>query len=328
MTYEVQAPVVFIIFKRADVTAKVFKRIREVKPKFLYVIADGPRDYVDGEDKQCEETRALTENIDWECEVIRDYSKINLGCRKRVISGIARAFEDHERVIIVEDDCYPEVSFFQFCDELLEKYSDKQEVMNIGGFNSLEQYQTGHSYFFGKYGDLWGWATWKDRWDSVDFELREWAEDKKAIDKVFPQFTDDEKKIFSYYFDYICEGYDTWDYQWDYYRYKRQGLSISPNKSLVTNIGFGENATNTLTFDHPLIDIPSFPMSFPMKHPEKIKANLEFDKLYYEKVVKEPVEKLTTNMIKRKTRGILKKVFGKKYFHLYILPFYNKMKSS
>jgi len=115
-------PLVFIIFNRPDTTQKVFNAIKLAKPKILYVIADGPRINHQDDAQKCAETRNIINQINWPCEVTKDYSEINLGCKQRIVSGINNAFKKYDKAIILEDDCLPNQSFFMFCEEMLEKY--------------------------------------------------------------------------------------------------------------------------------------------------------------------------------------------------------------
>src|SRR5690349_11830361 len=105
-------PIVFLIFNRPDTTERVFSVIRQVRPLRLLVIADGPRDYKPGEEELCRQARAVIESVDWTCEVETNYSDVNLGCMRRISSGLDWAFNKVEEAIILEDDCLPNPTFF------------------------------------------------------------------------------------------------------------------------------------------------------------------------------------------------------------------------
>ena len=129
-----KTPVAFIIFKRPDTTKKVFETIRQIKPSKLFVIADGPREEK-RETEKCAATRAIIDSIDWDCEVLKNYSDLNLGCKKRVATGLDWVFSIVEEAIILEDDCVPHPTFYRFCEKLLEKYRDDKRIMTICGTN-------------------------------------------------------------------------------------------------------------------------------------------------------------------------------------------------
>ena len=130
-----QTPILFVIFNRPDTTKRVFESIRKIRPAKFYIAADGPRPTKEGESKLCEETRNITEDIDWPCEVHRKYSEQNLGCKKGVSSAITWFFDNVEEGVILEDDCLPDPSFFSFCEELLSKYRNTDKVKMISGDN-------------------------------------------------------------------------------------------------------------------------------------------------------------------------------------------------
>src|SRR5690349_3466106 len=99
-------PIALFIYKRPEETQKVFAEIAKIKPQTLLVVADGPKSAM--ERKATEATRAATEQIDWQCTILRNYAPENLGCRSRMASGIDWVFEQVEEAIILEDDCVPE----------------------------------------------------------------------------------------------------------------------------------------------------------------------------------------------------------------------------
>jgi hypothetical protein len=91
--FQIKTPVAFIIFKRPATTERVCDAIRKVKPPKLFLIADEPRVDRPGEAEKCAATRAILERVDWDCEVLKNYSEINLGCGKRVTSGLDWVFD-------------------------------------------------------------------------------------------------------------------------------------------------------------------------------------------------------------------------------------------
>lgn len=238
-------PVAFFIYNRPEYTKIVLDSIRNVKPKILYVIADGPKGELDYED--CKNTRNLFKSVDWNCEVIENYSSTNLGCRNRVSTGLDWVFSLTEEAIILEDDCIPSSSFFNYCRNLLEYYRDDKSVMHIGGtchFDNIKSRDT--SYYFSRYVHIWGWATWKRAWGKYDVEIKTWPRVKK--EKLFDilYISDNEKTYWTNIFDLVYENkIDTWDYQWSYACWYNKALAITPTVNMISNIGFGDNATHT-----------------------------------------------------------------------------------
>jgi hypothetical protein len=168
-------PVALIIFNRPELTARVFAQIAKAKPPKLFVIADGPRPNHPEDAGKCAAAAAVLAQIDWDCEVLENYSDVNLGLARRTITGITWVFEQVEEAIILEDDCVPHPTFFRFCEELLDKYREDERVMEIAGINfEFGQKSTTSSYFFCYHNVNWGWATWRRAWRHFDFTLRLW----------------------------------------------------------------------------------------------------------------------------------------------------------
>jgi hypothetical protein len=268
-----QTAVALFIFNRPDATERVFQEIARAQPRQLFIIADGPRRDREGEAELCAATRALVEQIDWDCAVTRNYADANLGCRERVASGITWLFTQVEEAIILEDDCVPQPSFFPFCEELLARYRNDERVMMISGTNPVAgEVQPGHSYFFTLPSICWGWATWRRAWQHYDLTMRNWPELRETtwlLDLWGSQQAADywQKRL-----DREIAWRDnaafqpTWDYQWFYSCWSRNSLAICPSGNLVSNIGFGETATHTKT-NLAGIYIPSSETSFPLQHP-------------------------------------------------------------
>ena len=279
-----KVPVVFIIYKRLETTIRVWEIISKLKPFKLYVIADGPR--CNEEKFKCLEVRNFVEdNIDWDCELIKVYSDTNLGCAKRVQTGLDHVFEIEEKAIILEDDTLPDPSFFNFCEELLERYKDDKRVAHISGCNLYSnEINLKESYCFSSIVNIWGWATWKRAWNNYDINMPSWDnEDKESF---LSHWCPDRKSIegIRKMFDLHCNNEDpwTWDYQWVYSCWKNKSYSVIPQKNLVTNIGIGPDASNTkLNTQVSMYPKVLQSMTLELTHPQ-IKRNKSFEKKYYE----------------------------------------------
>lgn len=271
-------PVVFIIFNRPDTTSVVFEEIRKYKPKRLLIIADGPRANKENEKFLCECTRNVIK-VDWECEVTKIYSEENLGCKNRIVSGLNEVFELVDEAIILEDDCVPHEDFFTYCENLLDFYKDEERIMAISGDNfQKSDFEIQESYYFSIYPHCWGWATWRRAWSKMDVEMKDWPKYEKS--EEFKEICSDlffKKYWTNIYNDTYLGEIDTWDYQWTYSCWYHQGLTILPSVNLVSNIGFGENATHTVSVDEIMANLPVYSLEFPLKHPTCIKRNFEAD---------------------------------------------------
>lgn len=276
---KLKTPVCLIIFNRPDTTQQVFNVIRQVKPEKLLVIADGPRFNVKGEAEKCVATRSIINQVDWDCEILTQYSEINLGCRHRVSSGLTWVFNTVEEAIILEDDCLPDITFFRFCEELLERYRHDPKIMAISGnnFQFQHNYQQA-SYYFSRYNHIWGWATWRRAWKLYDLDMKLWPSirDNNGLEKLL-----ENSEMAAYWakiFQSAYEGFNTWDYAWTFACWINGGLTILPNANLVSNIGFREDATHTQG-ESQLANLPTKSIGFPLQHPTVVMRNSQADNL-------------------------------------------------
>lgn len=238
-------PVVFIIFRRPDLTARVFQTIRQAKPQQLFIIADGADN--ESDILLCQQSREIAESINWDCEVLINYSDENLGCRKRVSSGLDWVFDQVEEAIILEDDCLPHPSFFGYCQELLSYYRDDERVWCISGDNFQDgQIRGDGSYYFSNYNHCWGWATWRRCWQKYDYNLSNWEAFRDG--RYLKGFLGSELEV--QYWEGIFEKLykfgkpNSWAYIWTFTCWQNQGLTVLPNVNLVSNIGFRSDGTN------------------------------------------------------------------------------------
>jgi hypothetical protein len=273
-----ETPILFLVFNRPGVTRRVFERIRAIKPKQLFVAADGPRKDRLGEDALCQETRRIVESIDWACDVRTLFRTENLGCRNAVSSAISWFFGEVEQGIILEDDCLPAASFFPFCQELLSRYANDPRIMHISGDNFQKGHKRGAAdYYFSIYNHVWGWASWRRAWAHYDVNMTgiKRADIRKLLGSM-------NKSIhFRHYWENAFlktagEEIDTWDYQWTYAIWRRQGLSILPQVNLITNIGFGAEATHTQS-DSWTANLPALEINI-KSHVDKISCHEDADR--------------------------------------------------
>ena len=269
-------PVLFLIFNRPKTTKKVFDVIKDVEPDRLFIAADGPRKNKQGEESLCDQTRKITENIDWPCEVKRLYREENLGCKNAVSSAIDWFFENVEEGIILEDDSLPDKSFFWYCSELLTKYRNNAEIMHIGSNNFQDGISRGTgSYYFSKYPHIWGWASWRRAWKNYSVDISNWRNEKS--NKIFKDMGVVEKIFWKSNFDSVANGaIDTWDYQWVYAIWLNSGICISPNRNLVINIGVGKNSTHIKTNCSYIDNMKLNEISI-LKHPQNKTIDKEAD---------------------------------------------------
>ena len=269
--FKLTTSVLFVVFNRPETTIQVFETIRQAKPPRLYVAADGAREDKEGELEKVKQVREIVNQVDWDCEVKTLFRDKNLGCKIAISSAIDWFFEHEEIGIILEDDCLPHPTFFRFCEELLEKYRDDERIAMISGNNfQFGRKRTNYSYYFSRYPHIWGWASWRRAWKNYDVDMKIWSEIRNGnwLQDLFK-----DKKSVQYWANIFEKTYqgkiNSWGYRWTFSCWIQNALTVIPNVNLVSNIGFGMDATHTKATTK-LSNISTSPIEFPLKHPNFI----------------------------------------------------------
>lgn len=308
-----RTPILFLIFNRPDTTIAVFNEIKKIKPTKLYIAADGPRQDNANDKINCLEARNIIENqIDWDCQVKKLFRNENLGCKIAVSSAVNWFFENEEEGIIIEDDCLPGVSFFEFCRELLEYYRNDNRIMMISGDNFQSNNKLDkNSYSFVRYSYIWGWATWRRAWKYYDVNISKFPAFKDNTERKNVFQTRDEKEYWLSIFQNVYEGkIDTWDYQWSYALFWQNGISIIPNVNLVSNIGFGQSGTHTSLTNNPLANLKTFEIG-KIVHPRLLIVNYDSDEFTFNQILKSKNKKTFVAKIFNKIKSFKKKLLDK-----------------
>lgn len=278
-------PILFLVFNRPKETKVVFEAIKAAKPRQLFVSADGARNNRPGDFENVSAVREIIDSVDWDCEVKTNFREHNLGCKNAVSNGIDWFFSHVEEGIILEDDCLPHPTFFNFCESLLTHYRDNKEVMHIGGNNFQEGIKRGDgSYYFSKIPHIWGWACWRSSWEKYSLAMQGFEDFKKntinelgfsILEKTYWLYTLQKAKD---------DNIDTWDYQWVYTILKNKGKCISPRHNLVTNIGFGDAATHTENSSDKLgkLEVEAIENII---HPSSQEINHSADSYWFKKII-------------------------------------------
>ncbi len=287
MSYNI--PILLIVYNRVDKTRQLLNIIEKIKPKKLFISADGPKQK--NEDiKNCKEVRKIFDNINFKCDLNKKFNETNKGLKINVKESINWFFSNIDKGIILEDDCLPSESFFIFCENLLNKYYDNENIMHINGTNLGINYEDNlkESYFFSKLNHVWGWATWKRAWIHYEDNFNNYL-DYKNTGKILKYFVD--KKITKWminYYDKSFKGIDNiWSTNWSFSILKNNGLCISPKLNLVKNIGFdgsGTSSKSDLFRKFSEVNVDHFEE---ILHPETLIYNVDYDKLAFnEKISK------------------------------------------
>ena len=315
-----RTPVALIVFRRPDLAQRLFDVVRQAQPPKLFVYADGPSPDRPGEDEKCAATRAVfdEEHIDWECEVVRDFSAVNMGPWRRIATGITAAFEAVEECIILEDDCCPHPTFFRFCDEMLERYRDDDRIMHVCGhnFHPESPRDTPYSYSFAWANTPWGYATWRRAWKHFDLAVPDWPALKET--DFLQQIVGDNPEAVQVYrnmYDALHANpgeFDGYDYSWSYACWVNHGLAILPNVSMIRNLGFGPDSTHfqSKNSTDPRARMEAKAMEFPLRHPPCMVRDTAADDFIFRTYLKLPSSPTLARRIYNKAVNAFEKVFG------------------
>ena len=300
-------PILFIIFNRVDHAQQVFDVLKLLKPKSLFFAADGPRPDRLTDAEGCRIARELALQIDWPCDLRTRFLVNNLGCKLAVSSAISWFFDHVEEGIILEDDCVPNLSFFSFCAELLERYRDDERVMQISGNNFLPvRRDTGASYYFSALNDIWGWATWRIAWKHFDLSMPGYPEFKRR--QLLVEYVN-EPAIAKWLEVYLDAAYQSngsvWSSQWTYAMARQKGLTIVPSVNLVMNIGFDNAGTHGSNDSWKYYDTFKTEDMGVLVHPSSISVDREADKLRFEVIRKTDPIFFVSNRIRAAIRSAM-----------------------
>lgn len=280
----VETPVLFETFVRVDYARQVWDAIKVAQPKTLYFYSNKGRADKEGEIERNNEIRSWVKEIDWECDLHTWFRDECVDVYTSLRGAISWLFENEERGIILEDDCVPTTAFFSFCDQMLKKFENNKKIWCVSGDNFVDDNFIHDDYFFSHYHYMYGWATWRDRWERINWNS-DWNKESfqirlfRELYKTKGQARFRVKKLNSIT-DFINKT-KCWDYLFGYTIDINKGLTVHPNRHLVTNIGMigvnhnGEQISPINKIANPISDVYS------IKYHAKIIANQEVDYLLY-----------------------------------------------
>lgn len=277
--FALSTPVVFFVFNRPELTRRVFAAIREARPPRLLVVADGPRPGRSEDTELCAQVRQLIlGGVDWPCDVRTDFADRNLGCGPRIFSGLQWAFGLVEEAILLEDDCLPHPTFFQYCQQMLERFRHEPKVFMVAGTN-FGGARPGHAdrSLLSRHCSIWGWATWRRALEGYSLDFSWWREGTGPAD-LRAECADWREHRF------ICDLFDsqkygvvnTWDIQWFAHVFRRQGLSVVPGTNLISNLGTMGHHTNQRGQNHHLATSAAH---FPLVVPNRLERDREYERV-------------------------------------------------
>lgn len=288
-----KTPVLLITFNRPHYTAEMLKALKDAEVENLYIFKDGPRPDNLDDYKASIEIENLVATIDWPCNVKTLYMTNNLGCGYGPYTAISWVFNHEDTLIILEDDCVPTRTFFQFCSDMLSRYANDQRVSVVSGRCQLYDATAfaGKDYIFTQFAPTWGWATWKRVWKGFDIQMRNVKAffdsggftiqfgTKKECQYMNRRFKKDyaDSKLLTH----------VWDNQFGYHSRINGALRIMPAKNLIQYIGIEGTHSGDGT-----ADMMAFSASEDFKavrHPQDVELDKQYDSLYFNRFINSPL---------------------------------------
>lgn len=308
-------PIVIFLFRRTDTLKRIFERLEYIQPRKVYLLADCGRN--EEEKHETDYCREYAESlVTWDCEIIRNYADHNRGVYRNIGEGARWVFERESEAIFIEDDNLPEVTFFRYCKELLEKYKSEEKILWICGTNYYKEITSEYSYCFTKHLLPCGWASWSHKFlKYYDGELQNLSSLKHRV----RFFTDYYPKLLSLvqYQSILNEEYRknrygnflSWDYQMLWSVRSNDFYGIMPMCNQITNIGVdnysihgGNDKSNVMT--DRFCEVPSKALKFPLEHPERIELDPKIEKMIG-KIICPPSKRAFFSIIGSKLKHLL-----------------------
>lgn len=310
--FDVDIPVLILFFNRPDNLKKVFASVKSARPSRLFLYQDGPRGEQDL--PLMEACRAVVEDVDWECDVRKNYQEKNSGCDPSGYLAQKWAFSLSDKCVILEDDVVPSVSFFRFCKEMLDRYEKDERVVMVSGFNTdgISQ-DVVESYFFTSVFSIWGWASWRrvvDKWDP-GYSI---VKSKERFDRLkdLVKERNERDSIIRMLERHSREGKPYFESIFWSYMLENDGLAVMPKNNMINNVGFEGESTH---YNGTLACMPRdireqflmkrFDVDFPLVHPAEISDHSAYKKRHYRRngwgypliKIRHSLEELRLNLI-------------------------------
>ena len=316
---DVDVAVLCIFFARPEVFRQCFERVREARPSKLLLLQDGPRPDRTDDIENIQKCREIASDIDWECEVHTNYHSENMGCDPSTHLAHKWAFSIVDKCIILEDDIVPSISFFHFCKVLLDKYEKDKRIDRICGMNILGEYPGDGDYLFCRYGNSWGWASWRrsaENWESdyafLDhpeaIRLMESVSADKSLQRDWERQCRDRRSTGKAYWEFIVGASSLLN----------SGLCIYPRKNMIKNVGVGVNSTHAPNgvseidkATRQLFFSKTYEMSFPLREPRYMIADEDFLPLINHHLKPSLFEFWKARLKRLSIENIVKKLFPK-----------------
>jgi len=241
------APICLFVYARPEETIKTIESLKKnllaIDSEF-FIFSDGPKNKA--AEKGVEQVREYLKTIDGFKSIQVVESPKNKGLATSIIEGVSEIINKFKKVIVLEDDMLTSSNFLCYMNQSLNYYQNKDKVWSVSGFSFPIKYPEtyAHDNAFGVRASSWGWATWIDRWEKVDWLVSDYhlfINDKKAK-KSFSRGGSDMCKMLA---DQMAGKINSWAIRFCYSQFRHDCYDVLPVTSKVKNIGFDGEASHT-----------------------------------------------------------------------------------
>jgi glycosyltransferase involved in cell wall biosynthesis len=239
------APVCLFVYKRLDTLKRTVSSLIENSESAstdIYVFSDAAAD--EDSKRQVEEVRSYISGLSgFKSVTIRNNEK-NKGLATNIIEGVSSIIQRHKKVIVLEDDLIVASNFLAFMNAALSFYEKQEEIFSISGYSGAVLHPNSHDVYFTLRASSWGWATWWNRWENVDWNVSDFNAFNKngKLQRSFNAMGSDLTRMLQ---KQVKGRIDSWAIRWVYHQFRMQLYTVFPMQSKVQNNGFGDEATHT-----------------------------------------------------------------------------------
>lgn len=255
-------PVVIFAFNRLESLKSTISSLlanREAAESPLFVFVDGAREDHEGELEKVRAVQQYVLSITGFKSVSHRFSDVNRGLAKSIISGTTEIINRSGKVIVIEDDLYLSQSFLRYMNEMLDRFEDDDRVMQVSGYGARLTRPCDYTWdvYLNERAHSWTWGTWKDRWETVDWEVKDFPQ-LQASRKQQRAFCRRGSDLYGMLKGYMEGKNNSWYIRFNYSMYKQHRYSVCPVRSLVRNDGFTAEATHCNTYNRYKIDFEEY----------------------------------------------------------------------
>lgn len=245
------APVIVFGYNRIEKLARCLEAVEVAangRNKELFIFVDGAKNSEDAEKVFKVQQFAKRYSSTAFSRIHTVCREDNKGLAASVIDGVTEVINSYGAVIVVEDDLVISSSFISFCDDVINQYENNQSIWSVGGWipESVEGVAKTDAFLSFR-AECWGWATWKDRWNKVDWNIIDYLSDFRLSFSKRRSFNKAGNDM-AYMLDEYYEGKNhSWAIRFAYSQWKNRSYTVCPRYSLVRNDGLDGQGTNCHT---------------------------------------------------------------------------------